>query len=224
MKKLICILALGVWMGAYGTGLADSTGNHFQDGQNLLKEMKYDKAVEAFNRALVDNPGSGEIYVELGFAYRLMNDFKKAKEAYSKAIELDPKDAGAHLRLGDVYQLSNMEDQAEREFAIYRRLTSDTLREGREYSRARKYQQAIEAFHNELALNPNSGEVYRELGFTYRLMKDYEKAKNAYLKAIELDPKDADAHLRLGEVYRMINMEERAEKEFGIYRELTSTP
>ena len=124
MKKLICILALGVWMGAYGTGLADSTGNHFQDGQNLLKEMKYDKAVEAFNRALVDNPGSGEIYVELGFAYRLMNDFEKAKNAYLKAIELDPKDADAHLRLGEVYRMINMEERAEKEFGIYRELTS----------------------------------------------------------------------------------------------------
>ena len=224
MKKLVCILALGVWMSAYGSGWADSTGIYFQEGQNLLKERKYDKAVDAFHKALVDNPDSGEIYVELGFAYRLMNDYEKAKEAYSKAIELDPKDAGAHLRLGEVYQLSNMEAQAEREFGIYRRLTSDTLREGRGYYRAQKYEQAIHAFHNELALNPDSSEVYRELGFTYRLMKDYEKAKVAYLKAIELDPKHADAHLRLGEVYQMINMEEQAEKEFGIYKQLTSSP
>jgi len=211
-------------MSAYGICLAETTGMHFQEGQSLLKERKYDKAVEAFNRALVDSPDSGEIYVELGFAYRLINDYEKAKEAYSKAIELDPKDAGAHLRLGEVYQLSGMQDRAEIEFGIYRRLTSDTLREGREYYRAKKYEQAIQAFHNELALNPDSSEVYRELGFTYRLMKDYEKARAAYIKAIELDPKDADAHLRLGEVYKMINMEEQAEKEFGIHRKLTSSP
>jgi len=114
-----------VAIGLPAIGWSQSAADYFKQGKEYCKAEKYKQAIEAFHKALADKPGAGEIYVELGFAYRLMDDYEKAKKAYSKAIELDPKDASAHLRLGEVYKLMNMEEQAEKEFAIYRQLTSN---------------------------------------------------------------------------------------------------
>ena len=72
---------------------------HFEVGQFLFLNEKYDQAVEEFKKAIQDDPKDVESYYNLGVVYEAKNMLKEAKEAFEKALDLDPKHklAEAHL-------------------------------------------------------------------------------------------------------------------------------
>ena len=65
--------------------------SHFEVGQFLFLNEKYDQALEEFKKAIQDDPGDAEAYYNLGVVYETKNMKKEAKEAFSKALELNPK-------------------------------------------------------------------------------------------------------------------------------------
>lgn len=65
--------------------------SHFEVGQFLFLNEKYDQAIEEFKKAIHDNPEDAEAYYNLGVVYETKNMAKEAKEAFTKALELNPK-------------------------------------------------------------------------------------------------------------------------------------
>ncbi len=61
---------------------------------------KYDQAIEEFKKALKINPGSSEIYYNLGLVYEGKNNLEEARKMYEKASEIDPNNklAMEHLK------------------------------------------------------------------------------------------------------------------------------
>jgi tetratricopeptide (TPR) repeat protein len=124
MKKTVMWLGIGMIVGLWNLAWAESAQQYFELGQTLVKERRLNEAIQAFNRTLELDPTHGGAYVQMGFAYRLMEDYDHAKGAFLKAIALNPSDSSAHLLLGEIYNLKNMPEEAEREFDTYRRLTT----------------------------------------------------------------------------------------------------
>jgi len=65
--------------------------SHFEVGQFLFLNEKYDQAIEEFKRAIHDDAKDVEAYYNLGVVYETKSMTKEAKEAFTKALDLNPK-------------------------------------------------------------------------------------------------------------------------------------
>lgn len=68
-------------------------------GYELLKVDKYDHALAVFRQIIVENPGSGEAYENLGEAYLQQHDKKNAISAFQKAVDLGLKSDDVRRKL-----------------------------------------------------------------------------------------------------------------------------
>ena len=106
-----------------------------------------------------------------GYTYSAKPNYKKAIEVLNRAKAVNSNDALVQLALGDAYYGDKNQNEA---YAAYRNafLLDPTLLRAKVQSGvllkgAKSYDEAIKAFNEVIALNPNYGPVYRELAETY---------------------------------------------------------
>lgn len=91
---------------------------------------------------------------------------------------------------------------------------------GLRHQRAKRYQEAIQAYEESLRHDPKQAEALSNLGFCYKSLKRYQKAVGFYKDAIRLNPNLAEAHEYLGEAYVELGRITLAEQEYDILRTL----
>ncbi len=79
----------------------------------------------------------------------------------------------------------------------------DYLLKAREAYRDKNYQTAIQLYSNEITKNPNSADLYGELGNIYYSLNNYDVASVHYLKAGELFIQNLD-EIRAKQVYDIL--------------------
>ncbi len=112
-KKLIkiefacLILCLMVLFLVVITGAKQDSEALESKGTTLFQSAKYDKALEAFDKAIEINPRDSVAWYNKGFALRKLGKSDEAIKAYDKAIEINPQDSrvwdgkgGALMELG----------------------------------------------------------------------------------------------------------------------------
>ena len=72
-------------------------------GQLYSEQMKWDKAIQDFYRAITLNPTEGSAYISLGDAFLGMDDKKNAIKAYTSAIQCPSSAFIGLIRRGKVY-------------------------------------------------------------------------------------------------------------------------
>ena len=63
-------------------------------------------AADAYEAALVVNPGEASIWVQLGNMSKEAGNFTRARSAYRRALDLRPNHADTHLQMGHLQKLS----------------------------------------------------------------------------------------------------------------------
>ena len=118
-------------------------------------------------------------YVYIARAYMNADkpDYKNAIAVLSKAVINNPQDAQLQLALGDAYYGDGKQNEA---YVAYRNafqadntLLRAKMQLGVLLKGAKSYDEALKAYNEVIALNPNYGPVYRELAETY-----YKIARN----------------------------------------------
>lgn len=107
----------------------------------------YNKAIEILNKAKLANSEDAQVFLALGDAYYGLSNQNEAYSNYRNAFRLDSKLLRAKMQLG-------------------------VLLKG-----AKAYNEAIKAFNEVIALDPNYGPVYRELAETYYKWGANDKTK-----------------------------------------------
>lgn len=130
-----------------------------------------------------------EEYINIGRAYMDSNtpNFKAAIEVLNKAKAINPMDANVQLALGDAYYGDKNQNDA---YAAYRNafqtdssLIRAKMQLGVLLKGAKAYTEAVKAYENVIASNPNYGPVYRELAETYYYWGNNEpKNYNTYIQ------------------------------------------
>jgi len=110
----------------------------------------YKNAIAILNRAKIINSQNPQVLLELGNAFYGDKNQNEAYTAYRAAFQADPTLIRAKMQLG-------------------------VLLKG-----AKSYDEAIKAFNEVIAINPNYGPVYRELAETY-----YNIARNKPSRSVE---------------------------------------
>ncbi len=72
-------------------------------GNAYFDSAQFDKAIEAYNKALAIDPKNADVRTDLGIMYRRKGNFDRAIEEFKKAAEDDPKHVNSRYNLGIVY-------------------------------------------------------------------------------------------------------------------------
>jgi tetratricopeptide (TPR) repeat protein len=170
------------------------------------KKGEYDRAIEAFRKALELKPDLYGAWSNLGVAYRAKGEHDRAIEAFRKALELKPDLHEAWYNLGVAYGTKGEYDQAIEAYRKALELKPD-LHEawynlGVAYGMKREHDQAIEALHKALELQPGDPQAWNDLGVAYGMKGEYDQAIKACRKALELKPDFYQAWNNLGNAYK----------------------
>jgi len=78
----------------------ESPGAHLNLGVALLRQKRYEEAIQHFVLAMHYRPHSAEVRFQFGLAQFKLERFDDAIESFRKAIEIKPEYADAHCNLG----------------------------------------------------------------------------------------------------------------------------
>lgn len=91
-------------------------------------------------------------------------------------------------------------------------LASINVHQGLRYYDLGRWQKAIVAFSDALAINPNFAVAHFGLGVTYSRLENWEEALTYFKKTIELSPTFAQGYLGLGITYNILGFNVEAMK------------
>lgn len=169
------------------------------------------EAVTAYRRAIDFDASRPEPWHNLGDVYRQTGQLPEAIEAYKQAIDLNPAPAAPYHNLGLVYETQGDTSQAViyfREALAHHRLEAVQPRAqtwthlGNAYRAQAKFDAALDAYQQAIALDAAYYEPWPNLGDLYAQLDRPEPAIEAYQRAIELNPAADRPWLGLGDVYR----------------------
>jgi len=118
------------------------------------------------------------VYIARAFMNADKPDYQSALTVLTKAATANPNDAQVQLALGDAYYGDKKQNEA---YVAYRNayqtdnsLLRAKMQLGVLLKGAKAYTEAVKAYNEVIAINPNYGPVYRELAETYYLWGNNE--------------------------------------------------
>lgn len=158
--------------------------------QDLLNSHKADEAVKVLEPlAGVHNR---DLQIALGLAEYNNKNLDGAAAAYLRAQDADPKSAVAHNNLGNVYR-----DQTKYDLAVAEYQKAISLDSHLEFAYTNMQSilnslghpvQAKQVLLQGISANPNSANLWAQLGDLQASQKDYQGARDAYAHALKIDP------------------------------------
>ena len=183
--------------------------------------------IQNLERAIELDPAFAMAYYYLSGLYRQLQNTKAARAAMDKALsysdkatekeELYIKMEYARLVEGDLAKALSINEELTKK---YPREKLAYYRLGAIYWDTSKPQEAIAAYHQALALDPNWGTVYLRLGYQYISMENYEKSEKAFQKYASLTPDNPNPFDSLGELYFMMGRLNDAIVNFELAKEI----
>src|SRR4051812_18479673 len=94
------LIVLSIVAGATGHAQDPTAEASLAEGARYAAARQFDKAVDAFKRAIQLNPALAAAHLGLGSMYHNMGRLADAVEPLTTAVRLDPQNAIGHLNLG----------------------------------------------------------------------------------------------------------------------------
>jgi PQQ-dependent catabolism-associated CXXCW motif protein len=204
----------------------------FRSGQDYLKRQQFDKAVDAFTRALTHYPNNVEYRHFRGRAYDQKGEHAKALEDYDKIIIADPKNLDVLDRRGVArYQIKDF-DGAIADFAktlefdphsnTKPRLAESYRRRGYERFLARDYDRSLDDYNKAIEIEPKAL-FYVNRGGLWEARGDWARAVEDYSTAIEIDSKNQMAYYARAKIYDLSGDYVRAIADYSNASEINSS-
>lgn len=190
------------------------------EAENLRTKPAFERAVAAFNRAIVLDPRYALAYAELARTYSLgtvvglgipSDTMSKARTAATKALEIDDSIVAAHTTMGFIHAHFDFDwAGAEREFRRAIQLNPSEASAHLFYSNSLlsplgRHDEAIAEIKIAIRLDPLSAPVDSFLGRTYLWARRYDDALAHLQKSVLRFPNFALAHMRLAHLYTYID-------------------
>ncbi len=175
---------------SFQAGPARARHDDYTQGLTYYRSKEYAAAVEAFNRALKENPGSPWLIYHLARSHLHLKNRAAAEVLAKKLVHEDPSFARGYFLLGYI--------QFEE----------------------RQYPLAEQNLRRAVQLEPAYWESHQALGLTYVLQDRHEEAEEELREAVQLNPNDPDAHYYMGRLYSTRSKFVAALEEFSKMRDL----
>jgi tetratricopeptide (TPR) repeat protein len=150
-------------------------------GQVALSQRRYSDAVKYLEAALTQVPGANRIHYSLAMAYRNLGDTEAAM---------------AHLRQQGTVGVRVNDPLVDGLEELIKGERTHLVR-GRLALEARRYNEAIDEFHQAIKANRNSLAAHVNLGMALSQTGDLKGAAEHFEEALRIDPQNTNAHYNL---------------------------
>lgn len=182
----------------------------------MLKAGRAGEGISLLEKALAENPGSGEILNDLGTAWWQAGHPDKAEEFYAKAARLAPKSPVVLNNYGgfllEQMRLDEAEKVLKRAFSLKPDHDQIQNNMGLLHYRRGDLRQAEPFFVQAVRINPSWPSAYVNLGNVLRETRRYPLAEQAYRQSLRLQPRNGAAWNGLGHLYFLWQREAEAEE------------
>ena len=162
----------------------------FLKGNQLYGEQKYAEAAAAYQEAIGMSQTNWGYFLNLGLAYKKLDNKDEAVAAFRKAVELSPETYSANKELGEALAKGSAFDEAKN-----------------------YYQKAVD-------LSPDDPDAHFNLGACLTNTGEQDAALEHFLKTAALKPDYADAFYQMGTIYIGRNMVPEAVQSLEKFLEL----
>ena len=190
-------------------------------GIALYDTGEYEKAIEAFKRAVQLAPDSEESHYRLGLAYGSLGRYKEAVEAYNRAVRINPDYAAVYQNLGHAYSNLSQYSKAITAFRKAIQFAPDDVQTyfalGNAYFDSGKAEKAILTYEAAIQRKPDDPYAYYNLGLLYLPGGQHARAVDAFSQAIVRDPRYAAAYYHRAYAYLFLGRGESAAADSETY-------
>lgn len=193
-------------------------------GTELVAEGRYAEALQAFDKAISDNPLLVSAYVGAGDALRAQGDYAAAEKRYAQACAIEPTNFDAQYNHGLTLQLLNRWPEAVsayvRALAIKPGDFQANLNVATAYLQLSEPDQALPFAQRAAGIDPNSGAARNNLGRIYAAMDRHAEAIVEFRQAAELMQPTSPLLLNLA---NSLGKDNRHEESVNVLNQLIQT-
>jgi len=190
-------------------------------GESLIKERRYEAAIEYLTTAVRRLPKNPQAWNHLGLAYHGAGQFDQAQRAYRQALQLDFNLAPARYNLGLLALEQNDAPAALEHLTSYTAfqpgLADGWIKLGNAQVRARRVDQAEKSYKTALELKARDPEALNGLGNVAYHRRKPTEALSFFGAALNENPKYAPAIFNTAVVHHSQNSRQQALQEFKHY-------
>jgi len=161
-------------------------------------------AMDAYQKAIVLDPGNADAHLELGDLRARSGDTTGAEQELLKAAELAPKNPDPLAALANLYMSVNRLPEAEACLRKFLALSPESVNGHLQLARVLRAQNkndgALPELQKVLELHPGDIDALRELAALQADGKQYDAAVASYRALLAAAPRDATLHFELGRV------------------------
>jgi tetratricopeptide (TPR) repeat protein len=207
---------------------SEATLEHNVNFAPALKELaaaaaalgRWDRAVEALQRAVVLRSRDAHAIADLGNGYLQRHRVEEAIETLRRALALDSSLPRASNTMGLAFLAKGDPDQAEQHFREAIRIQPD-LAEGHNnlanlLARRHAYAEAAYHFDEALRSDPKDAEAHHSYGLVLALMHSYTRAVAELQAAVRLSPRLARPHTDLADLLALTGRVGEAAREYEL--------
>ena len=168
---------------------------YFQEGLEFMNQNLWEEALSCFQQVLTVHQNA-EVYYNMGYIKTAQGRYEEAIQYFRRATRIKNDFARAHQKMGECYVALDRPKLAQQSFQQAAEI----------YMEKQMDDHAEEVLKEVLKINPDTINVYNNLGIIYRRQKRYQKAINQYKKAVKVNPTDENIFYNMGRTY--FDMEE----------------
>ncbi len=195
-------------------GIKPDDAAYYNMGNAYGELGEYQKAINAYKKAIEIKPDYDGAYNNMGVAYNELKEYQKAINACQKAIEIKPGMHEAYNNMGNAYGELGEYQKAINAYKKAIEIKHDKheayYNMGIAYGKLGEYQKAINAYQKAIEIKPDYDGAYNNMGVAYGELGEYQKAINAYKKAIEIKPDMHEAYNNMGNAYNELGEYQKA--------------
>lgn len=163
---------------------------YFQEGLEFMNQNRWEEALSCFQQVLTVHQNA-EVYYNMGYIKTAQGRYEEAIQYFRRATKIKNDFARAHQKMGECYVSLDRPNLAQQSFQTAAEI----------YMEKQMDDHAEQILKEVLKLNPDTINVYNNLGIIYRRQKRYQKAINQYKKAVKVNPGDENIYYNMGRTY-----------------------
>lgn len=192
--------------------------DNFKIGCNYLNRNDSAQAIHYLELACQGDDKNYRYHHWLGFAYMINGQMEQAESQFKRALDINDEHSDTYNDLATLYMETGRYDQA---LEALRKVLSDKTYQqpqlayfnlGLCYRALDQPDQAVAAFQQAVAQDPEFFRAFLQIGQIYKEKQDYEKALNFFLKAEEGFANDAAVLFEIGHAYFQLSRFLKANK------------
>lgn len=183
-------------------------------GSVLLKQKRFDQALQEFSKAAALAPSHPSSYLGIGLANEELHHLDDAESNFKKATQVDSHFVPGYLALATFYVRQQNPTQAEQVVQAGIQANPQVLQLYQSlagfYVQQKQPTQAEQVLQSGIKANPSAGPFYIELASLYQSQGDAAHVEETLTSLWNQLPKSAAAAIAIGNFYREAKMNDRA--------------